>query len=123
VRRGGALFGARGANAAQAPPAPGDGNQPPPPAPAPRPPPPRRPGPPPPRAPGGGADARTKQLYDEYVRARQASGSTSEVSYDKLAKSLADQKKKLLEKHGRDRKVDFEVVTKDGKAMIRPVIK
>ena len=119
VRRGGALFGTRPSGADQA--AAGSSNAGQGAAPAPPPRPPRRPPPAPPRQ--AGDDARTKQLYDEYVRARQASGSSSGVSYDKLAKSLADQKKKLLEKHGKDRKVDFEVVTKDGKAMIRPVIK
>jgi hypothetical protein len=45
------------------------------------------------------------------------------LSYDKVRKSLDKQAEKLKKQHGKNRKVDFEVVEKDGKALIRPVVK
>jgi hypothetical protein len=65
----------------------------------------------------------TRTLYNRYVEARRKAGeSTASITYDKLAKSLEKQRRTLQQKHG-DRKVDFEVVSKNGRTMIRPVIK
>lgn len=74
----------------------------------------RRPSPP---------DKETREIYNQYVQARRQAGeSTANITYDKLAKSLQTQRQTLKKKHG-DRNVDFEVVTKNGRTMIRPVIK
>lgn len=68
-------------------------------------------------------DKETREIYNKYVQARRQAGeSTANITYDKLAKSLQAQRQTLKKKHG-DRNVDFEVVTKDGRTMIRPVIK
>jgi hypothetical protein len=66
----------------------------------------------------------TRAVFEQYVSARKQTGeSTATVTYDKLAQSLEKQAERLRAKHGRDKKIDFEVVTKDGKTMIRPVVK
>jgi hypothetical protein len=69
------------------------------------------------------ADKRTREIYNAYVQARREAGeSTANVTFDKLERSLTKQREQLRQKHaGRD--VDFEVVNKDGRTVIRPVIK
>lgn len=90
--------------------------------------PPPAPPPPPRRAPAAApapatSGDRTRQLYDEYMRARRAAGeAVDNLSYDTLRRSLQQQTERLRRKHG-DRDVDYEVVTKDGRALIRPVVK
>ena len=65
-----------------------------------------------------------RQLYDKYIQAKKRAGEdVSRLSYDKVRKSLDKQAQKLKKQHGKNRKVDFEVVEKDGKALIRPVVK
>ena len=68
-------------------------------------------------------DKETRAIYNRYVQARRQAGeSTANLTYEKLAKSLDTQRKTLRKKHsGRD--VDFEIVSKNGRTLIRPVIK
>jgi hypothetical protein len=116
-------------NAAPAPP-------PPPPAPPPAPPAPQaKPAPPPvpkkppppvpaaaPRSPADLSDERMRQLYSQYVQTRRAQNeSTAAITYDAMAKSLRESGAKLREKHGKA--VDFEVTVKDGKTILKPVVK
>jgi hypothetical protein len=90
---------------------------------------PPRPGPPAPPAaastPTGGGDLpdeRLRALYAEYVGAkRRQNESTAAITYQAVAKSLRESGDKLRKKHGKP--VDFEVVVKDGKAVLRPVLK
>lgn len=97
------------------------------PAPPPRAPaPPVAPRPPPPARPAAGPndlpDERVRQLYAQYVETkRRHNESTAAITYDNLAKSLRESGAKLREKHGRA--VDFEVAVKDGKTVIKPVVK
>jgi hypothetical protein len=44
------------------------------------------------------------------------------VSFDGLSKSLRAAEAKLRAKHG-NRRIDFEVVLKDGKAVVKPVVR
>lgn len=67
-------------------------------------------------------EARLKQLYAQYVDAkRRQNESTAAVTYQSVAKTLQESGEKLRQKHGRS--VDFEVTVKDGKAILRPVLK
>jgi hypothetical protein len=67
-------------------------------------------------------DARMKQLYAQLVEAkRRQNESTAAVTYQSVAKTLRESGEKLREKHGRA--VDFEVTIKDGKAILKPVLK
>ena len=52
---------------------------------------------------------------------RSRNESTAAITYDAMAKSLRESSEKLREKHGKS--VDFEVTVKDGKTILRPVVK
>jgi hypothetical protein len=67
-------------------------------------------------------DERVRQLYTQYVETkRRRNESTAAITYDGLAKSLRESSAKLRAQHGKS--VDFEVTVKDGKTVIRPVVK
>jgi hypothetical protein len=81
-----------------------------------------KPEPPAPRGPEDLSDARVRVIYAQYVDAkRRQNESTAAITYDAVAKSLRDSSAKLREKHGKA--VDFEVAIKDGKAILKPVLK
>ena len=68
-------------------------------------------------------DDRVKQLYNEYVETkRRHQESTAAITYEGLAKSLRESTAKLREKHA-GRTIDFEVTVKDGKTILKPVVK
>jgi hypothetical protein len=67
-------------------------------------------------------EERVRAIYSQYVETkRRQNESTAAITYDAVAKSLRDSSAKLREKHGR--RVDFEVTVKDGKAILKPVLK
>ena len=67
-------------------------------------------------------EERMRQLYSELVETkRRQNESTAAITYQSVAKSLLESSDRLRKKHGRS--VDFEVMIKDGKAVLRPVIK
>ncbi len=71
----------------------------------------------------GLGESRVRQIYNELLDAkRKANESTASITFDKLHDSLKKQVDKLKKEHT-DRRIDFAVVTKDGKAMIKPIIK
>jgi hypothetical protein len=64
-----------------------------------------------------------REIYAKYVGAKRAANeSTAGITYDKLASSLRAQAEKIRTTHP-TRSVDFEVVTKDGKTALRPIVK
>jgi len=70
---------------------------------------------------GGGGDFR--QVYAKYVEARRNNGeSTAGLTYESLAKNLRDTTEKLKTKSG-GKPIDFDVVVKDGKTILKPVVK
>lgn len=65
----------------------------------------------------------TRSLYQQYVAAKRTAGeSTAGVTYERLARSLQKQTDKLRQQHA-GKNINYEVVTKNGKTLIRPVIK
>ncbi len=80
---------------------------------------------PPPRPPPDPSDLsekRLRQIYVEYVDAkRRQNESTAAITYQAVAKSLRESGDKLRQKHGKP--VDFEVMVKDGKTILKPVLK
>jgi hypothetical protein len=67
-------------------------------------------------------EARVRQIYAQYVEAkRRGNESTAAITYEAVAKSLRESSAKLREKTGKA--VDFEVAMKDGRAILKPVIK
>jgi hypothetical protein len=64
-----------------------------------------------------------RQLYSQYIETKRAQQeSTAAVTYDSLSRSLRESSEKLKAKHG-GKNVDFEVAVKDGKTILRPVVK
>ncbi len=89
---------------------------------APKPPPAARPAAPR-EDPGGLSERRVQELYSRYVDAKQrCNESTSSITTETLGKSLRDSAAKLREKH-KGKTVDFDVVIKDGRAVLKPVVK
>ena len=76
----------------------------------------------PPRKEDSLPEYRVRQLYVEYVETkRRQNESTVALTYDALARSLRDSFVRLQQKHGKP--VDFVVGVRDGKAVLRPVLK
>jgi hypothetical protein len=80
-------------------------------------------------APGaGGADddlsaTRLRQIYGQYVDAkRRCNESTASLTFDRISKDLRDTAERLRQKHA-GKKIDFEIALKNGKPVLRPVIK
>jgi len=81
-----------------------------------------KPAPTPAAADGELSPTRLRQIYGQYVDAkRKANESTAAITYDKIAANLRETAKQLKTKHGRN--VDFEVVMKNGKPVLKPVVK
>jgi hypothetical protein len=69
------------------------------------------------------SDERVRQIYTQYVETKRRVGeSTATLTFESLSRSLQDSSEKLKQKHA-GKKVDFEVAVKDGKAVLRPVVK
>ncbi len=69
------------------------------------------------------SDARLREVYAKFVDSkRQCNESTADVTYDALARNLNETANKLLTKHA-GRKVDFDVIVRDGKTVIKPVVR
>jgi hypothetical protein len=62
------------------------------------------------------------QLHAELNAARRQLNQSATVSMDSLAKSLRETESKLKSQHG-GRAVDFQVVIKDGKPIVKPVVR
>ncbi len=69
------------------------------------------------------SDARMREIYSRYVQAkRECRESTSGITEDGLSRSLRATVEKLQATH-KGRQIDFDVVIKDGKAVLKPVVK
>lgn len=73
---------------------------------------------------GAGGNVDDSRLRDLHARLQQAKQQTKEanVSFEGLAKSIRAAEAKLREQH-KDRKIDFDVVIKDGKAVVKPIVR
>ena len=69
------------------------------------------------------SDENLKKLYFTYVRAKQQCGEpTAGITYDSMAAKIRAQIPSLLTKHGA-RAVEFKVVIKEGRAVLKAVPK
>jgi hypothetical protein len=66
-------------------------------------------------------DARLRDLHSRLQQAKQQTKEAN-VSYEGLAKSVRATEAKLREQH-KNRKIDFDVVIKDGKAVVKPIVR
>ncbi len=68
-------------------------------------------------------EQRLRQIYAKYVETkRSVNESTAGVTYDKLAATLRAQADKLRAQHP-SKSIDYEVVIKDGKTHLKPVLR
>jgi hypothetical protein len=66
-------------------------------------------------------DQRVRQLHEALVTERRRLNQPGKVSVESLASSLRDTESKLKKQYaGKD--VDFHVVVKDGKAVVKPIV-
>jgi hypothetical protein len=88
-----------------------------------------------PRAPSPGAaradtgpakdlsEQRMREIYSQYVQTRRERNEpTTNITYEKLSESLRSQTEKLKQKHA-SKTIDYEVVVKDGKTLIKPIVR
>jgi hypothetical protein len=77
-----------------------------------------------PMAPAGQlSDDKMRALYEAYVKAkRRCNEDTSKLSFDTVASSLRKQVPELMKRHNA-RAIEFKVVIKDGKALLKAVPK
>ena len=76
-------------------------------------------------APGAGGtvtDDRVRELHARLVEAKRQTQDPAAVSMEGLAKSMKATEAKLREQH-KNRKIDFDVVIKDGKAVLKPIVR
>lgn len=71
---------------------------------------------------GGMSDEKMRRLYNVYMQAKKRTGERSNLSYEKLAAQINKQIPAIKKKHKCDN-VDFKVVLKNGKAMLKAVPK
>jgi hypothetical protein len=69
------------------------------------------------------SDERFGHLYSKYVETRRAQNEpTHAITRDALAKQLAESTERLRQKSG-GKPIDFEVVVKEGRTVLKPVVK
>ena len=86
---------------------------------------PARPAAPKPAAPpvtSAAIDERVRELHARLVEAKRQTQDGAAVSMEGLAKSMKATEAKLREQH-KNRKIDFDVVIKDGKAVLKPIVR
>jgi hypothetical protein len=71
----------------------------------------------------GLSEKRVRELHSKLTAAKQQTNDKGSVSVESLRKSLQSAEARLRSKHGAHRKVEFDVVIKDGKAVVKPVVK
>jgi hypothetical protein len=72
----------------------------------------------PPQLPPGMDETKMRDLYNRYLQARRAVGAAGEFKYEQLVSTVAKQGPKILEQH-HAREVDFNVVIKEGKVILK----
>ena len=76
---------------------------------------------PPPNA-SGLSDERIKELHEKLVRTKRDNKEAGQVSVESLAKTLRATEEKLRAEH-KNRKIEFEIVLRDGKTVVKPKVR
>jgi hypothetical protein len=89
----------------------------------------RAPTPSPPAAPagpaagsGGLSEERVRELHARLVEMKRETKDSGKVSVEGLAKSLKATEAKLREQH-KNRNIDFDIVIRNGKAVVKPIVR
>ena len=73
-------------------------------------------------APAAGSDERVRELHARLLEAKRQTQDSATVSIEGLAKSMKATETKLRAQY-KNRKIDFDVVIKDGKAILKPIVR
>lgn len=76
-----------------------------------------------PQGPGELSEARIRELHGQLLSAKRSVKDEGAVSMEGLAKSLRSAVEKLRQQHGTHRQVEFEVVVKNGRAIVKPIVR
>jgi hypothetical protein len=68
------------------------------------------------------SDTRLRELHGRLVDAKRQTKEGTSVSVDGLGRQLRAAEDKLRKQHG-NRKIDFDIVIKDGKAVVKPIVR
>jgi hypothetical protein len=68
------------------------------------------------------SDDRVRELHNRLIEAKRQTQDTGNVSLEGLSKSLKATEARLREQH-KNRRIDFDVVIKDGKAVVKPIVR
>jgi hypothetical protein len=68
------------------------------------------------------SDDRVRDLHEKLAALKKENREAGQVSLESLAKTIRETESKLREKH-QGRKIDFEVVLRDGKAIVKPTVR
>ena len=71
---------------------------------------------------GGLSDERIKELHEKLVRTKRENKEAGQVSVESLAKTLRATEEKLRAEH-KNRKIEFEIVLRDGKTVVKPKVR
>ncbi len=69
------------------------------------------------------SDRQLRDLHSRLMQARDRTGDRTRVTVEALAKTVDSAAAKLRQQHGQHRRIEFEVVIKDGKAVVRPIVR
>jgi hypothetical protein len=75
-----------------------------------------------PATPAAATDERVRELHARLVEAKRQTQDSTAVSLEGLARSMRTTEAKLREAH-KNRKIDFDVIIKDGKAVLKPIVR
>jgi hypothetical protein len=70
----------------------------------------------------GLSDQRVRDLHEKLVALKRENNEAGQVSFENLSRSLRETESKLRAQH-KDRNIDFDVVIRDGKAIVKPKVK
>jgi hypothetical protein len=68
------------------------------------------------------SEDRLRELHERLMEAKRQTNDSGSVSLQGLAKSLKATEDRLREKH-KNRRIDFDIVIKDGKAVVKPTVR
>jgi hypothetical protein len=68
------------------------------------------------------SDDRLRELHERLASLKKENRESGQVSFETLARSVRETEAKLRAQH-KDRKIDFEVVLRNGKAIVKPTVR
>lgn len=77
----------------------------------------------PPAAGGALSDERLRELHAQLMDTKRQNNERGKVSLEKLTKSVRDAESQLRQKHGSRRRIDFDVIVKNGKVVLKPIVR